>query len=151
MNDIILVSGGFDPVHSGHIQLIQEASKYGSVIEALTKDKEIFDCKGFHPELNFSQRSKILKSIPKSCLILSSVFLLVFLHSPISSPISSHPSLHTCLCIPVSSHLHSHLSGVRARGGVRRRGRRRLRPELLRLPTQCKVRRGSRRRRCWFR
>ena len=31
MNDIILVSGGFDPVHSGHIALIQEAAKLGDV------------------------------------------------------------------------------------------------------------------------
>ena len=30
--DIVLVSGGFDPIHSGHIKLIREASKYGEVV-----------------------------------------------------------------------------------------------------------------------
>ena len=33
MRELVLVSGGFDPIHSGHIYLIQEASKYGDVIE----------------------------------------------------------------------------------------------------------------------
>ena len=32
MPDIILVSGGFDPIHSGHIKLINDANKYGDVI-----------------------------------------------------------------------------------------------------------------------
>ena len=38
MNDIILISGGFDPVHSGHIALIQEASKFGDVVVLLNSD-----------------------------------------------------------------------------------------------------------------
>ena len=38
MNDIILVSGGFDPIHSGHIALIQEASKLGEVVVLLNSD-----------------------------------------------------------------------------------------------------------------
>ena len=29
MNSIILISGGFDPLHSGHIAMIEEAGKYG--------------------------------------------------------------------------------------------------------------------------
>ena len=59
----VLVDMSATILHHGHINLLKKASKYGSVIVALTKDKEIFNCKGFHPELNFSQRSKILKSI----------------------------------------------------------------------------------------
>ena len=39
MNEIVLVSGGFDPIHSGHISLIQEAAKYGSVVILLNSDK----------------------------------------------------------------------------------------------------------------
>ena len=38
MNDIILVSGGFDPIHSGHINLIKDASKYGDVVVLLNSD-----------------------------------------------------------------------------------------------------------------
>ena len=33
MRELVLISGGFDRIHSGHIYLIQEASKYGDVIE----------------------------------------------------------------------------------------------------------------------
>ena len=29
MDSIILVSGGFDPLHSGHIAMIKEASEHG--------------------------------------------------------------------------------------------------------------------------
>ena len=39
MDDIILISGGFDPVHSGHIFLIKEAAKYGDVVVLLNSDK----------------------------------------------------------------------------------------------------------------
>ena len=38
MNDVVLVSGGFDPIHSGHIYLIKEASKYGDVVVLLNSD-----------------------------------------------------------------------------------------------------------------
>ena len=34
MDDIILVSGGFDPVHSGHIALIKEAARTGTLENA---------------------------------------------------------------------------------------------------------------------
>ena len=31
----VMVSGGMDPIHIGHIRLIQEAAKYGGVIVVL--------------------------------------------------------------------------------------------------------------------
>ena len=31
---LVMVSGGFDPIHIGHIKLIEEASKHGDVIVA---------------------------------------------------------------------------------------------------------------------
>ena len=46
MNDIVLVSGGFDPVHSGHIVLIQEASKFGDVVILLNSDEWLHTKKG---------------------------------------------------------------------------------------------------------
>ena len=48
MNDIILISGGFDPVHSGHIALIQEASKFGDVIVIANSDEWLYRKKGFN-------------------------------------------------------------------------------------------------------
>ena len=38
MDDIVLVSGGFDPIHSGHIKLIKEASEHGRVVILLNSD-----------------------------------------------------------------------------------------------------------------
>ena len=33
-----LISGGFDPLHSGHIEYFKEASQYGSIIVLLNSD-----------------------------------------------------------------------------------------------------------------
>jgi len=62
MPDIILVSGGFDPVHSGHIKLINEANKYGEVIVLLNSDAWLRDKKG-KEFLPFHERKIIMKNI----------------------------------------------------------------------------------------
>ena len=31
-NDIVLVTGGFDPLHSGHIEYLQQAKKLGTTL-----------------------------------------------------------------------------------------------------------------------
>ena len=46
MDDIILISGGFDPIHSGHIKLITEASKHGNVVVLLNSDEWLRNKKG---------------------------------------------------------------------------------------------------------
>ena len=46
MPDIILVSGGFDPVHSGHIKLINNANQYGDVVVLLNSDEWLRNKKG---------------------------------------------------------------------------------------------------------
>ena len=43
----VMVSGGFDPVHVGHIRLILEAAKFGDVIVIANSDKWLFRKKGF--------------------------------------------------------------------------------------------------------
>ena len=43
----VLVSGGFDPVHVGHIRMIREASKYGDVIVIANSDEWLHSKKGF--------------------------------------------------------------------------------------------------------
>ncbi|MFL2510445.1 MAG: adenylyltransferase/cytidyltransferase family protein [Alphaproteobacteria bacterium] len=62
MKNIILVSGGFDPIHQGHIKLIKEASKYGGVVVLLNSDEWLRKKKGkeFH---NFKERRIIMGSI----------------------------------------------------------------------------------------
>ena len=64
MNDIILVSGGFDPVHSGHIYLIQEAAKFGDVVVLLNSDNWLREKKG-KEFLAYKEREIILGSIKK--------------------------------------------------------------------------------------
>ena len=50
-------------IHHGHIRLLKKAKKFGKVIVALTKDKEIKKFKGYFPELNYSQRKEIIQAI----------------------------------------------------------------------------------------
>ena len=62
MSDIILVSGGFDPIHSGHIKLINEAYKYGDVVVLLNSDQWLRNKKG-KEFLPFDERKIIMKNI----------------------------------------------------------------------------------------
>jgi cytidyltransferase-like protein len=43
----IMVSGGFDPPHIGHIRMFKEASKWGKVIVALNSDEWLMRKKGY--------------------------------------------------------------------------------------------------------
>ena len=62
MSDIILVSGGFDPIHSGHIKLINDANKYGDVVVLLNSDEWLQNKKG-KEFLPFSERKIIMQNI----------------------------------------------------------------------------------------
>ena len=70
MRELVLVSGGFDPIHSGHIYLIQEASKYGDVIVLLNSDKWLKEKKG-REFLPFVERKTIMKSLKNVIDVLS--------------------------------------------------------------------------------
>jgi len=61
-NDIILVSGGFDPIHSGHINLIEEASRYGEVVVLLNSDDWLVQKKG-KEFLPYNERKKIMNAL----------------------------------------------------------------------------------------
>ncbi len=58
----VMVSGGFDPVHIGHIRMILEASKHGNVIVVANSDEWLFRKKGF-VFMEFEQRAEILSAI----------------------------------------------------------------------------------------
>ena len=70
MNDIILVSGGFDPVHSGHIALIQEAAKLGDVVVLLNSDNWLRAKKG-KEFLPYKEREIIMRAIKKVIDVIS--------------------------------------------------------------------------------
>ena len=58
----IAVSGGFDPVHKGHIQMIREAAEYGRVIVILNSDDWLVRKKGYK-FMSFEERAYIAGSI----------------------------------------------------------------------------------------
>ena len=70
MRELVLISGGFDPVHSGHVNLIKEASKYGDVIVLLNSDAWLKNKKG-KEFLPFDEREIIMKSIKNVIDVLS--------------------------------------------------------------------------------
>ena len=60
--DVALITGGFDPIHSGHLAYIEEAQKVGRLVVAVNSDEWLARKKGraFMP---LSERVAILRSI----------------------------------------------------------------------------------------
>jgi D-beta-D-heptose 7-phosphate kinase/D-beta-D-heptose 1-phosphate adenosyltransferase len=69
--ETVMVSGGFDPVHAGHIRMIIEAGKWGDVIVIANSDRWLFEKKGF-VFMDFEQRAEILQAI-KGVILVDSV------------------------------------------------------------------------------
>jgi len=59
---LIAVSGGFDPIHKGHIRMIREAAKLGDVIVILNSDDWLMRKKDYK-FMDFIERSYIAGSI----------------------------------------------------------------------------------------
>ena len=62
MNSIVIISGGFDPIHSGHIKLIESASKHGNVVVLLNSDNWLRKKKG-KEFLPFHERQIIMSAL----------------------------------------------------------------------------------------
>ena len=59
---VIIMSGGFDPVHKGHIRMFREAANLSiNVIVGLNSDKWLTRKKG-KPFMNWDERAEILQS-----------------------------------------------------------------------------------------
>ena len=67
----VMVSGGFDPVHVGHIRMILEAGEYGDVIVIANTDSWLFRKKGF-TFMEWDRRAEILNAI-KGVVLVDSV------------------------------------------------------------------------------
>ena len=67
----VMVSGGFDPVHVGHIRMIRDAAQYGDVIVVANSDQWLHNKKGF-VFMEFDKRSEILSAI-KGVIVVDSV------------------------------------------------------------------------------
>jgi cytidyltransferase-like protein len=62
MDKIIVITGGFDPIHSGHLSLIEESRKIGRVIIGLNSDAWLTRKKGM-PFQSFEERYAILSNL----------------------------------------------------------------------------------------
>ena len=67
----VMVSGGFDPVHAGHIRMIRDAAQYGSVIVIANSDDWLWQKKGF-VFMEYERRVEILNAI-KGVILVDSV------------------------------------------------------------------------------
>jgi len=59
----VVVKGGFDPIHSGHIDYIREAAKLGDVlIVGVNSDKWLTRKKG-KPFMNYQERTEVVNAL----------------------------------------------------------------------------------------
>lgn len=59
---MILLSGGFDPVHVGHVRMIKSARAYGGVVIALNSDAWLRRKKGY-AFMSWDDRAEILREM----------------------------------------------------------------------------------------
>jgi len=64
----IMVSGGFDPVHIGHIKMIEEASQWGSVVVVINSDEWLMKKKGY-VFMPWNERAHIMGNIKGVSLV----------------------------------------------------------------------------------
>ena len=62
MSKNIVVSGGFDPIHVGHVRMIQEAAMEGNVIVVINSDDWLIRKKGFY-FMTWEERAEIIRGI----------------------------------------------------------------------------------------
>lgn len=63
MPNIVLVTGGFDPIHSGHISLFKQAKKLGDrLVVGINSDDWLTRKKG-RPFMSFHERASIIKEL----------------------------------------------------------------------------------------
>ena len=63
-----MVSGGFDPVHIGHIQMIEQAAEWGEVIVVINSDDWLMRKKGY-VFMPWNERAYIMKNIKGVVLV----------------------------------------------------------------------------------
>ena len=59
---LIAVSGGFDPVHIGHVRMIQDAARYGDVMVIINSDDWLMRKKGY-VFMPWKERAEIMGNI----------------------------------------------------------------------------------------
>lgn len=60
---IVCTSGGFDPIHSGHISCFQESKKYAETLVVIVNGDSFLKSKKGKPFMNLKERCSIVSSI----------------------------------------------------------------------------------------
>lgn len=71
-NDIAIVSGGFDPLHVGHVELLNRARQIGPVLVILNSDGFLREKKG-KPFMPFEERKTIIENLQMVDLVVPSI------------------------------------------------------------------------------
>ena len=58
----VAVSGGFDPIHVGHVRMILDAATHGDVVVILNSDEWLKEKKGY-AFMSWEERAEIIRSI----------------------------------------------------------------------------------------
>lgn len=60
---VVAVSGGFDPIHPGHIRLIHEAKKLGTTLIVILNNDNWLKKKKGQPFMNEKERKEVLEAL----------------------------------------------------------------------------------------
>ena len=60
--EIVILSGGFDPIHSGHISMFEEARQYGEIVVLLNSDEWLIRKKGSF-FMDWNDRESVARNI----------------------------------------------------------------------------------------
>ncbi len=60
--DTVMVSGGFDPIHVGHVRMIREAAQHGAVVVVINSDPWLQRKKGF-VFMPWEERAEVISAI----------------------------------------------------------------------------------------
>jgi D-beta-D-heptose 7-phosphate kinase/D-beta-D-heptose 1-phosphate adenosyltransferase len=63
LGTIVCTSGGFDPIHAGHISCFQESKKYGDTLIVIVNGDNFLSLKKGNPFMNLKDRCIIVSSI----------------------------------------------------------------------------------------
>ena len=67
-NDTIALSGGFDPIHIGHVRMIQGAADFGDVVVILNTDEWLMQKKGY-VFMPWEERAEIISEFASVAIV----------------------------------------------------------------------------------
>ena len=70
MRKMIMVSGGFDPPHIGHVRMFREAAKWGDIVVAINSDEWLMRKKGY-VFMPWNERAEIIREFASVNIVIS--------------------------------------------------------------------------------